>query len=190
MGRQTHIGYHNCRDDGGYEYLRQHVPFLSGNGENQWLTQGYYFWTDSPYWAEKWNSKHQTAISEFTISFHNDEELLDLVGNSRHIHEFGRMRQKVADSLKMKDLSKVTVNQIIGYFRKIERSRSGFFPYLAVKAQDSTKDDAFSVMRFVKAWYRKETLACHTRQQLCVFSHARDRITLNGFLSPETYRDQ
>ena len=43
MGRQSHVGYHNCRDDGGYEHLKSSVPFLSGNGDNQWLTQGYYF---------------------------------------------------------------------------------------------------------------------------------------------------
>ncbi len=82
MGRQTHVGYHNCRNEGGKEFLKSSVPFLSGDGDNQWLTQGYYFWTDSPYWAERWNPGRDVAISEFKITFHTDDELLDLVGNA------------------------------------------------------------------------------------------------------------
>lgn len=192
MGRQTHIGYHNCRDEGGYDFLAESVPFLSGNGDNQWLTQGYYFWTDSPYWAERWNPSFQTAISKFSITFHNDNELLDLVGNTEQIFEFQKMRQKVARSMNIKDVSKVTVSQVIDYFRKIERrpGGAGFFPYLAVKAQDNAKVPHFSVMRFISHWRRQETLACLTRQQMCVFRHARDRVTFSGFVSPSAYKER
>ncbi len=187
MGRQTHIGYHNCRDQGGYDFLLANVPFLSGNGDNQWLTQGYYFWTDSPHWAEKWNPGLKTTVSEFSIMFSQDDELLDLVGNTRQIFEFQAMRNRVAQNLEIRDVSKVTVSQVIAFFRKLETDKvaEGIFPYLAVKAQDAASVGFFTRMTFVRK--RTEALACLTRQQMCVFSHARDRITFNRFVSPDAY---
>jgi len=189
MGRQTHIGYHNCRDEGGYQFLKESVPFLSGKGDNQWLTQGYYFWTDSDYWANQWNSEHKTAVSKFTITFHQDEELLDLVGNSNQIFEFQKMRVQVAKRLNIRDVSRVTVSQVIAYFRKLEGAQrtKGVFPYLAVKAQDAAKISFFERMRFTRK--RQEILMCLTRQQMCVFEQARDRITYNCFVSPSEYKD-
>jgi len=188
MGRQTHIGYHNCRDEGGYEYLRSNVPFLSGGGDNQWLTQGYYFWTDSPYWAEKWNRNKKTTISKFTIVFHEDDELLDLVGNTRQMFEFQTMRNRVANHLKVSDAAKITVSQVISFFRKLEEQDKsvGLFPYLAVKAQDNARTGLFKRMLFTK--YRTEALCLVTRQQMCVFAHAKDRITFTCFVSPQEYK--
>lgn len=188
MGRQTHVGYHNCRDEGGYDHLRSSVPFLSGGGDNQWLTQGYYFWTDSLYWAERWNPGQKTTISEFTITFHEDDELLDLVGNTRQMFEFQTMRNRVANHLKVRDVAKVTVSQVIAYFRKLEGQpkSSGVFPYLAVKAQDNAKVGLFKSMLFTR--HRREELCLATRQQMCVFAHAKDRITFTCFVSPEEYK--
>lgn len=190
MGRQSHVGYHNCRDDGGYEHLRSSVPFLSGDGDNQWLTQGYYFWTDSLYWAQKWNHGKKVAISEFSISFSHDEELLDLVGNTEQIFEFQRMRDKVAGQLHLKDVSKVTVSQVIAFLRKLERQpkTEGIFPYLAIKAQDNAKVGFFRRMSFIAG--RREDLCLATRQQMCVFAHARDAIAFKGFVSPDEYKNR
>lgn len=189
MGRQTHVGYHNCRDEGGYDHLRSSIPFLSGGGDNQWLTQGYYFWTDSLYWAERWNPRQRTTISEFTITFHEDDELLDLVGNTRQIFEFQAMRTEVAKRLNLHDVSKVTVSQVIAYFRKLEglAKTKGIFPFLAVKAQDNVQV-GFLRMLFIRHPRRKEELCLATRQQMCVFAHARDRIGFKCFVSPEEYK--
>ncbi|HHR6317751.1 TPA: hypothetical protein ACS737_001228 [Providencia alcalifaciens] len=192
MGRQTHIGYHNCRDEGGYDYLREHVPFLSGNGDNQWLTQGYYFWTDDIYWAKRWNPGKKVTISKFTITFHEDNELLDLVGNVSQIFEFQDMREKVAEKLNIRDVSKVTVSQVIAFFRKLNEQTefSGIFPYLAVKAQDTAlpHNGSFPKMKFVS--YRSESLCLATRQQMCVFAQAKDRIDFSCFMFPEEYTEQ
>ncbi|ATF52676.1 hypothetical protein [Morganella morganii] len=190
MGRQIHIGYHNCRDEGGYDFLRENVPFLSGEGDNQWLTQGYYFWTDDTYWAERWNQGKQVTISKFTITFHEDDELLDLVGNTRQICEFQKMRTQVAQKLDIKDVGKITVSQVIAFFRKLnkETKSSGIFPYLAVKAQDAPHDSRFLKMLFTR--YRREHLCLATRQQMCVFAHAKDRIDFSCFMSPKEYTEQ
>ena len=74
----VHIGFHNCLNRGSYETIRQSVPFLSRSGPKQWLTQGYYFWTDDPYWAHQWNEGHDTVISEFSITF---DSMLEISGN-------------------------------------------------------------------------------------------------------------
>ncbi|HBQ9986740.1 hypothetical protein ACUBJ7_17610 [Klebsiella pneumoniae] len=189
MGRQTHVGYHNCRNEGGKEFLKSSVPFLSGDGDNQWLTQGYYFWTDSPYWAERWNPGRDVAISEFKITFHTDDELLDLVGNAGHIFEFQKMRLKVAQHLDAKDVSKVTVSQVIDFLRALERDgQPGIFPYLAVKAQDYARASDILKMFFIRRG-KGEHLACLTRQQLCVFEQGRDRIYFQGFVAPADYKE-
>lgn len=39
-------GYHTCKTEGGWSYIRGNAPFLSEPNNRQWLTQGYYFWTD------------------------------------------------------------------------------------------------------------------------------------------------
>lgn len=190
MGRQTHIGYHNCRDEGGYDFLRENVPFLSGEGDNQWLTQGYYFWTDDIYWAERWNPGKKTTISKFTITFHEDNELLDLVGNTKQLFEFQEMREKVAGNLNIKNVSKITVSQVIAFFRKLneQTKSSGIFPYLAVKAQDAPHNGSFPEMRFTTS--RREHLCFATRQQMCIFAHAKDRIDFSCFMSPKEYTEQ
>lgn len=43
------IAFHTCEKNG-QEYS---APFLS-KSNNQWLTQDYYFWGDSDYFAKKW----------------------------------------------------------------------------------------------------------------------------------------
>lgn len=190
MGRQTHIGYHNCRDEGGYDFLRNNVPFLSGDGDNQWLTQGYYFWTDDIYWAERWNQREKVTISKFTITFHEDDELLDLVGNARQIREFQKMRTQVAKKLKIESVSKITVSQVIAFFRELDKKTEflGIFPYLAVKAQDAPHKNGFLKMLFTH--HRQEHLYLATRQQMCVFAHAKDRIDFSCFMSPKEYTEQ
>lgn len=77
-------------------------------------------------------SGKRVAISEFSISFSHDEELLDLVGNTAQIFEFQRMRERVASGLHLKDVSKVTVSQVIAFLRELERQpkTAGIFPIL------------------------------------------------------------
>lgn len=46
-------GYHTCKVDGGWRHILKNAPFISEPNNRQWLTQGYYFWTDSNHFAHK-----------------------------------------------------------------------------------------------------------------------------------------
>ncbi|MCH4194007.1 MAG: hypothetical protein LKJ78_00200 [Serratia liquefaciens] len=187
MRQVVHIGYHNCLNRGSYDDIRDGVPFLSGPGENQWLTQGYYLWTDSPHYAMSWNGGRDTVVSEFEVTFDSRDELLDLVGNVRHIFEFEEMVDRATKVLHGGDATKITVNQVISYFRELENDAEfkGVFPYHAVKAQDKAKTAGEVVVRFVKE--RKERLVALTRQQMCVFESARGKISFRCFIAPKEF---
>ena len=52
MCNRTLIGFHACKAEGDPIF-----PFLSNDHDKTWLTQGYYFWTDSDTWAQFWGQK-------------------------------------------------------------------------------------------------------------------------------------
>lgn len=188
MSQSVHIGYHNCLHRGTIEEIREGVPFLSGPGDNQWLSQGYYLWTDSPKYALTWNSGAPTVVSEFEITFESRDELLDLVGNAKDIIEFEAMIGDVVKSLNARDATQITVNQVISYFRELQESAEfkGVFPYDAVKAQDKARSAGGEVvLKFVRQ--RKETLIALTRQQMCVFEKARAKIRFKCFIAPQEF---
>ncbi len=104
------LGFHTC-SYGTYEDITPNIPFRStDNDEEQWLSQGYYLWTDSPYYALKWlpreyrfgGSKHgcrpvQRVIGQFDIQLNDDasaRELLDLVGNTKDQEKFCTYKKK------------------------------------------------------------------------------------------------
>lgn len=170
-------GYHTCEKRGDYASIVEGMPFLSGNGDDQWLTQGYYFWTDSDYWAKKWKKKPR-VIGYFRITLH-ESELLDLVGNVNHQLLFLRFAEIFRG--KSKEGNSPTVHEIVKFLRKHKKA-NGLFPYKAVKAMDVRFDDSFPfTMR------RKEKLPLVTRQQLCVFEGARSAIKFVKFVEPKEF---
>lgn len=187
MGPVVHIGYHNCRKRGSYEEIMRGVPFLSGAGENQWLTQGYYLWTDSPHHALSWNGGRDVVVSEFEVTFDSRDELLDLVGNVEDILEFQELIDDAVQVLHGGNAADITVHQVISYFRELQEDPeyAGIFPYSAVKAQDRARVRGEVVVRFVKT--RHEQLVALTRQQMCVFEKARDKITFKCFIAPDEF---
>lgn len=163
MNRHEHIGFHACqtKDDPIF-------PFLSNDHEKTWLTQGYYFWTDSDSWAKFWgeraikkDAKGCYAILECAISL-DKNELLDLVGNAKHLELFTELIKHIETK---STVSNLTVSTVIKTLRE-----SDFFPFLAVKVADYPKEGyKFSASM-------KEKLATLNRQQMCVFEQAKDRI--------------
>ena len=90
------------------------------------------------------------------------------------------MRDKVAGQLHLKDVSKVTVSQLIAFLRELERQpkTKGIFPYLAIKAQDNAKVGFFRRMSFIAG--RREDLCLATRQQMCVLLMLEMLLPLRG----------
>lgn len=181
MTQQTYKGFHTCKDEGTYEHIVSNIPFKSGDGENQWLTEGFYFWTDSPYWAKQWLGKQKKVIGQFDIELCKDTELLDLVGNVEHQLQFVILKNTLLEILDLEEKKKISVHQVISYFRQ----REAMFPYFAIKAEDGRKLES---IRFIDPRFgRNERMDLVTRQQMCVFEKAQDRIKLTGFNEPAEF---
>lgn len=184
MEMTAHFGYHTCKLDNGFDYIVENIPFQSGGGPNQWLTQGYYFWTDSVHWAKEWGKPRQRAIGKFSIDLCFQSEVLDLVGNVDHQLEFIKLKEAILGKLNKDEKRKnVTVNQILS---KLRRTKD-IFPYLAVKAQDGKKIEKIN---FVDPRFNQAKLSLVTRQQLCVFEEAKARLTLCGFIEPSGFAEK
>lgn len=136
-------GYHTCKTEGGWSYIRENAPFISGSGSNQWLTQGYYFWTDSDHFARKWGEdsyNNEYAILECCIEL-DDNLLLDIVGSVKDKIYFRTILTKFRDKLKKNNQDKEpTVQAVIAYWRKVSKKNNNIFPYLAVKAETNTEN--------------------------------------------------
>ena len=187
MTQLTFKGFHACKNKGGYQHIVENIPFKSGDGKDQWLTEGFYFWTDHNYWARQWRKAKvpivEKVIGEFDIELCNETELLDLVGNVKHQFEFHDFKKEVLKTLPKEEQKNITVHQIISYFR----DRELVFPYSAIKAQDGK---SLFKLQFVAPEFSGGELPLVTRQQLCVFDKAKDRISLKGFDHPKEYDEQ
>lgn len=181
MQNTKNVGYHTCKLDNGFEYIRENIPFKSGNGPNQWLTEGYYFWTDSDYWAKRWGRPNSRAIGEFDIELCFQEEVLDLVGNVKHQEEFVRFKNLIIKHIPKHKQHEITVHQIIKKLRQLESA----FPYLAIKAEDDRRVEA---IHFVDPAINESRINLITPQQMCVFEQARDRIQLVDFVEPPEFK--
>lgn len=159
------IAFHTCKKNG-QEY---DAPFLS-KPNNKWLTQGYYFWTDSDYFAKKWGEdcykkrSDEYCIVKFELSF-DKNELLDLVGNVEHKRVFLKYYEKIIKMLKIE----ISLAEIVQYMRDFEKRIPGAFPYKAIKSEDNRELDLVTIPVVKGA---KENISIGpTRQQLCVFEN-------------------
>lgn len=198
----TFPGYHACSQRGGYEQVRNGIPFLSSDSEEQWLTQGYYFWNHSSKFAKSWmpseyrqgGELHGTpakrAIGQFDINL-NESELWDLVGNPLHQEEFDRFAEKLLAKYKKARKSKyeVSVNEIIAEMREFAKApeRKSAFPYNAVKAVDNRKKDV-NYYSFTSSKREGLQLPIGNAQQVCVFNKTEENIVLRSFLEPMDFK--
>ncbi len=180
------IGYHTCKTDGGWSYIESEAPFLSGAGQNQWLTQGYYFWTDSDHFAHKWGEdsyKNDYAIIECTIVM--DEDLLfDLVGSTKAQIYFERLLTKFKTKLKKINPAKeATVHGVIKYWRKQAEKNKDVFPFAAIKVQD-----VFGHPTLTFTGAREKMHITIQRQQLCLFESGLHLLQEKKIIFPEEFK--
>ena len=182
------IGYHTCKIDGGWSYIRENAPFLSGSGDNQWLTQGYYFWTDTDHFAHKWgkdsyNGKY--AILKCTLEIENNL-LFDLVGSTEAQIYFKKLLTKFLSQAKKRDLNITpTVNAVISYWRDKSKNNRDIFPFVAIKAQDERKSKSLSFSG------KKETLHIGIqRQQICLFEDGISCLKEKELIHPIEYKER
>lgn len=184
------ICYHTCKNEGGKEFILNNAPFYSDNkpkngkkGKPQWLSEGFYLWTDSDYYAKTW-LKENFAIIQFTLTIDKDD-LLDLVGNvndqlefkdyvdlyreilSKEIAKESNPKRKLQLTYKLKH---ITVSAVVHKLKKYEA-----FRYKAVKAQDTVAHET-EEMQFTEQT-KSEKLFYPTRQQIVIFKEGRDLLT-------------
>ncbi|EGQ7873533.1 hypothetical protein ACEWBT_14090 [Vibrio parahaemolyticus] len=189
---KQHIGFHACSQQGGYEGVVEGIPFFAPESEqrSQWLSPGYYFWTDSPTYAKSWKPQgHGRAIGKFTIELNisdEAEELLDLVGNVAHQEAFCELVEMVIEELPEKNAQNIMVNEVISYLRQDKE----VFPFIAIKAMDNRNPkNPKNPMQTVKfAHDTNLRLPLVTPQQLCLFD--RSRAKLVDFYEPDHYQEQ
>jgi len=180
--------YHTCAfNDENRNALQQKVPFKSLSTTPQWLGQGYYFWTDSDYYAREWGVKHYNskyAINKFIVTVPRNL-FFDLVGNVDHQLKFlnyesdynvfldkflnapgssekQRSRRKLITGMRKKG---VTVSSLFWVLRQLRE-----IDYKVVKAYDippSTRS-----IRFID----KECISLPTRQQIVVYPEAKEKM--------------
>ncbi|MCK5899166.1 MAG: hypothetical protein KAG06_08855 [Methylococcales bacterium] len=185
------LGYHTCKAEGGWSYIKSESPFLSGSGSNQWLTQGYYFWTDSDYFAHKWGKNSYNddyAIVKCHMEIENSL-VLDLVGSVESQILFKKALDKYRARLnKANPNSKQepTVQAVIAFLRKVSKQNSGVFPFAAIKAQDTSTKYNINTIPFTGG--KEEMITNIQRQQLCLFECYSNLITKKEVIYPEEFK--
>jgi len=188
----VHIsGYHTCKTEGGWSYVKTESPFLSGPEKTQWLTQGYYFWTDSDHFAHKWGEcsyDNDYAIVKCSIEIES-ELLLDLVGSVESQIYFNKLLAKFREKLKKIDPTKEpTVQAVISYWRNVSKQNIDVFPFVAIKAQDTLDRYNTNTLSFIGT--KEEMVVSIHRQQLCLFECGSQLITSKQVIYPEEFKQR
>lgn len=159
--------FQSCKALGDYNTLD--APFLSRE-RNQWLSQGYYFWTDSVFYAEKWG-KGKRYVYQFKYIVEK-EHVLDLVGSVKdqlvfiedYLETFKILTRSIS-ALKKYEHKNVPIGVIIEILRKYDE-----FPYRAIKAYDIP----YTTKKFKYLEHKPEATSIPTRQQMVIFKEFLD----------------
>ncbi|MDO9831142.1 hypothetical protein Q7381_04190 [Glaesserella parasuis] len=170
----TFLGYHTCHLEGSLNTIFKDSPYKSREDVSQWLGYGYYFWTDSDYFADKWGKRKSKyprgyAITEYLIDIPKDL-LLDLVGNVKDQLVFRDQillyAERMGLELKNKeDALKIPISKVLDHLRLQAQKDKNMFPFNAIKAMDYNSIDTLSY-KFTDDCKQKEKIPIPSRQQL------------------------
>lgn len=174
--------FHTCNNQGTKEEILSKVPFKSNSVNPEWLGKGYYFWTDSDYYAHVWGTFKprygRYVIAKFQLEIDKDD-LLDLVGDvsaqlflkelisnyQTHLASEIRNAKTGIDKARLRDeLSNMSVSTVIQFFRD-EKT----LDFKAIKSQDINTE---KVQGLCYLEGKKEILP-FTRQQLVVYEEGK-----------------
>ena len=152
-----------------------HFAVNSADSKNiQWLSEGYYFWTDSCRNAHWWGSKRLKepyCITEYFINI-NSESLLDLSGNTEHMEYLYKLKDFFIDNYNKiytnAEAPKPTISVLVEYFRKFYKDE--MFGFSAIKIHHNFYDNGFEPIYMTAN--SKEFFNGIPRIQLCVFNES------------------
>lgn len=171
--------YQTCKTDSkDWRVLYDEFPHHASNSKNkfQWLGNGYYFWTDSPRFAEWWGTDRLNqpyCITRYSIHIEYDM-IFDMVGNTGHIEFFFEKLLRNYEVLYEKSrkfsytkLPEPTIATVIDHMRNFYKEQ--VFNYRAMKICDAWLDKDFKI-GFTPKTKRYEFFSGIRRIQLCVFT--------------------
>jgi len=121
--------YQTLKDKENPDEIERDGPFLC-RWENSWLGDGYYFWDyfiENAHWWDRSHCANTYIICEAIVDL-NDTNCFDLVGNTRHLMDFGDS----VDFMKSKGLitRKTTVSRVLEFMKE----NNLFLEYKVVRA--------------------------------------------------------
>lgn len=122
--------YHTVNDSGDPDYIEDNIPFKS-TGKHSWVGYGYYFWETFIDFAHIWGKHHyhgQYVICSGKLSEKNEDDCLDLVGNTEHCAYLEKLIELVKNELEGKD---VLLRHVIEYAREKE-----LLPHKIIRLED------------------------------------------------------
>ncbi|WP_127341637.1 MULTISPECIES: hypothetical protein [Enterobacteriaceae] len=171
--------FHTCKTTSGRRFVEQNAPFLSrANGPKkwQWLSQGYYFWTDVDYFAHIWgrdsyNNDYAIVRCQITI---NSDIVLDLAANVEHSLYFKGLAEAYQKKIQKVNPNEIpTVSTVIEHYRKAAEKNKEIFPFEAIRAVDCSPTAP-------KLKFAPDAMGFMTtipRLQFCLFQSSRNAIT-------------
>lgn len=134
--------YHTCHLQESVKVAFNGSPYKSELNKPQWLGDGYYFWTDSDFFAHQWgrlSNKYPKGyvITQYDIQIPKDV-LLDLVGNVKDQLFFHRQIIEYAKKMNVasQDIHKIPISKVLAHLRSISQNNDSRFVYQAIKVAD------------------------------------------------------
>lgn len=168
----TFTVYHTCHLAGSLDNIFRNSPYECDTNDKQWLGVGYYFWTDSEYFAQKWGELDRKypkgyVITEYQVEI-PEESFLDLVGNVKDQLFF---RKQILDYVERmgielnskEDARNIPISKVIDHLRTSSPQDTSTIKYDAIRAMDYSGAHTFSYTFTEGGW---ELIPIPTRQQL------------------------
>ena len=168
----TFTVYHTCHLKGSLNDIFSNSPYKCDPNTQQWLGDGYYFWTDSEYFAHKWGmikSKYPNGyvITKYLVDI-PEESFLDLVGNVRDQIFFAKQILEYAKRMgyeldNSEDARKIALSKVLDHLRKYSQNNNFPIKYDAIRAFDY---QSVHTKLYKYTEDSKEQIPIPTRQQL------------------------
>lgn len=179
--------YQTLEDRDNPDYIELHAPFKC-NRKNAWLGNGYYFWDtfiEIAHWWGEFSYNNSYVICEASCDF-NEENCLDLVGNTEHMLEF----HNAINLLKKQKLikNKTTVARILSFMKsKIPEFNYDAIRVYGINSIGNKEENKKYLYRLPFITNQAQFLDYKPPIQICVFNKKRVNFRNFKIVYPDKY---
>ncbi len=165
--------YHTCHLENSINSTFENSPYKCSPDVPQWLGDGYYFWTDSDFFAHKWGKRPDKypkgyVITQYSVNLPQNS-FLDLVGNVKDQllfkEQIKKYLERMGEELSRENARAIPISKVLDHLRLAKGGCRDYFKYDAIKAMDCSSIETFSY-KFTEEESQKELIPIPTRQQL------------------------